>query len=511
MSGGWGSQQMDNFFQGVTLVLEPDVLIVIFLASLYGLAIGALPGLTATMAIALLVPVTFFLDPVSAIAAITATTATAIFAGDIPGALLRIPGTPASAAYTEDAYALTLLGRPEAALGASLIASVAGGVVGVVLLMLFAPALARFAVQFSSVEYFWLAVLGLSCAVAVSGDSLLRGTLSLLIGLLISTVGIDIATGYPRFTFGSIHLLSGISFIPAMIGIFAVSQVIRVAVAGRQTNAQTPIRALPDLVGGMWRALVRFRMTILRSSLIGNLLGALPGAGADIAAWVSYSVSRLLSRTPETYGKGSEEGIAAGGAANNSAVAGAWTPALVLGIPGDSITAIAVGVMMMKGITPGPRVFVTDGPEVYAIFLGFLLANLLLLPLGFVAIKLARHVLSVPQAVLMPVILMFSITGAFAVDNAMFAVGIIAVLGLVAFGMEENRIPFAPAILGIVLGAVIEKNFLITMIKTQGSLAGFFDRPLAAVLGGLTIAVWALILARALLRRASVSESLAND
>ena len=327
---------------------------------------------------------------------------------------------------------------------------------------------------------------------------MLRGAISLLIGLSISSIGIDIATGYARFTFGSINLLDGISFIPAMIGFFAVSQVLRSALhPGRNERVRVgPIRGLWPAMG---RQVWQHKGNVLRSSLIGNLLGALPGAGADIAAWVAYSVSKAFSKDKPRYGHGSEEGLMGAGAANNSALAGAWTPALVLGIPGDSITAIAVGVLLMKGVTPGPQVFQTDGAEVNAIFFCFLFANLLMLPLGTLAIRWSRHILSIPEVALMPLILLFSIVGAFAVDRSMFAVGIIAVLGVFAFFLEENDIPVAPAILGIVLGEVLEKNFLITMIKTQGDFLAFFDRPLAAVLGALAIAVWLAVIARSLL------------
>lgn len=488
---------MEALLQGFDLAFNATTLTVIFFACLYGLIVGAIPGLTATMATALLIPATFSLDPVSAIAAIVATAATAIFAGDIPGALLRIPGTPASAAYTQDAYALTKTGKPHIALGTGLIASVIGGVIGVMILLLIAPQLARFAAQFSSVEYFWLAALGLSCTVVVSGNSRTKGALSLLIGLFISTIGIDIATGYARFTGGNINLLSGVSFIPAMIGLFAVSQLLKSVNGAGVAVALRPVHSR-----GLWGAMVtlakRFKVTILRSSLLGNLLGALPGAGADIAAWVAYAISKSFSKTAGRYGCGSEEGIAGASAANNSAVGGAWTPALVFGIPGDSITAIAVGVMFMKGITPSPQVFVTDGPEVYAILICFLIANLFMLPLGYLAIRIAHRVVSIPSAIMMPAVLVFAAVGAFAVDRTMFAIGIIAVLGVLGYLMEKNDIPLAPAILSIVLGKILEKNFLITMIKTEGQFLQFFDRPIAAVLGIVCIAVWGFIIGHTL-------------
>ncbi len=486
---------MEQFAEVLSLVFRLDVITTIFLSAVFGLFVGSVPGLTATMSVALLVPITFFLDPVPAVAAIATASATAIFAGDIPGALLRIPGTPASAAYVDEAYALTKRGRSEVALGTSLITASLGGLIGVLLLTIFARQLAAFAVKFSSVEYFWLGCLGLTAAVAVSTTSLSRGALSLLIGLLISTVGIDIATGHPRFTFGQMNLLDGVSFVPAMIGMFALSQVIRSVTV--DLDVKVPVAKIGSLSVQMWGTVRQYWKNILRSAVLGNILGALPGAGADIAAWVAFSLSKKFSRTPEKFGAGHPEGIADAGAANNSAVAGAWTPALVFGIPGDTVTAIAIGVMMLKGITPSPRVFETDGTLVYAIFLAFALANLLMLPLGIIAIRTARYALAVPTRILMPIILVFCIVGAYAVDNTLFSVWVMLGLGILAYLMEENDIPIAPAILGIVLGKVIEKNFLITILKTQGDFLGFFERPVAAVLGVATLLLWCYLIGRA--------------
>ncbi|MGI9418756.1 MAG: tripartite tricarboxylate transporter permease [Geminicoccaceae bacterium] len=487
---------METFAEAVDLVFRLDVFATILMAACYGLFVGSIPGLTATMSVALLVPITFFLDPVPAIAAIVTASATAIFAGDIPGALLRIPGTPASAAYVDEAFAMTRQGRSEEALATSLVTAAIGGLIGVGLLSVFASQLAAIAVKFSSVEYFWLGCLGLTSAIAVSSASLVKGAIALLIGLFISTVGIDIATGHPRFTFGQMNLLDGVSFIPAMIGMFALSQVIRTVTT--DLDARPKVEKIGGLTMNMLGIIRRYWVNILRSASLGNLLGALPGAGADIAAWVCYSLSRRFSKTPEKFGTGHPEGIADAGSANNAAVAGAWTPALVFGIPGDTVTAIAIGVLMLKGITPSPRVFVTDGTLIYAIFLAFAIANLIMLPLGMIAIRAARHVLAIPKRVLMPVILVFCIIGAYAVDNTLFSVWVMLVLGLLAYVMEDNGIPIAPAILGIVLGKVIEKNFLITMIKHEGDLLGFFQRPVAAGLGIVTLLLWIYLVVMAI-------------
>ncbi|SDI47640.1 tripartite tricarboxylate transporter permease [Aliiruegeria lutimaris] len=481
-------------------VLAPSNLIIIAAATFYGCFVGAVPGLTATMAVALLVPFTFFLDPIPAISAIVATTTTAIFAGDISGTLLRIPGTPASAAYVDDAHALSQAGKARTSLFVSLITAAIGGVIGVIILMLVAPQLARIAISFSSFETFWLACLGLTCAIFVGGGTVPKSFASLCIGLAIACVGIDVAVGHPRYTFGTFDLLDGISFIPAMIGIFAFSEVLR-NVQILDKPAETIIHATEKVGAAMKAALAvvfKYPKTVGGSSVLGTLVGALPGAGADIAAWISYALTRRFSKDPEKFGKGSLEGVAAGGSANNAAIGGAWTPALVFGIPGDSVTAIAIGVLLLKGLTPGPRIFV-DQPELTsALFGSFLVANIMMVPVGILAILASTFILKVPRAVMAPVILLFSMVGAFAIAGTVTAIWIVLALGLMGYYMEKVGIPLAPAILGIVLGKIIEDNFMVSMIKAQGDLSAFFDRQYSMVLGIITLGLWGLLVLRSI-------------
>lgn len=486
--------------QAFALVLDPYVLWVIVAAAAYGLFVGAIPGLTATMATALLVPVTFFMPPVPAIAAIVTATAMAIFAGDIPSCLLRMPGTPASAAYADEAYAMTRKGQAEAALGASLVFSVIGGLFGTAVLIAAAPALAEIALQFSSFEYFWLVVLGLASAVFLAIGNPAKGVVSLLLGLLVASVGLDNPAAFPRFTFGNAELTGGLTLIPIMIGMFAFSEIIRNVAAMDRPREMTQAR-IGNVFRGMWTLARRYPASILRGSALGTAIGALPGAGADIAAWMSYAVSKKFSKQPEKFGTGHVEGIVEAGAANNSAIAGAWIPALVFGIPGDSITAIVIGVLYIKGLNPGPTVFIEKAPEMYAVFVVFILANLLMIPLGYAAIKGAKQLLRAPRELLMPVILLFCIVGAFAINNSLFGVVLMLAFGLAAYVMEENGFPVAPAILGMVLGAMLEENFISSMIKSDGRLLAFFERPIAGALGALTLAIVAWPLARAWLRR----------
>ncbi|MBL9209125.1 MAG: tripartite tricarboxylate transporter permease [Opitutaceae bacterium] len=480
---------MAPVLEAFRLVFDPAVLGVVLVAALFGLFVGAVPGLTATMATALLVPVTFVLPPVPAIACMVTATAMAIFAGDIPGALLRIPGTPASAAYCDEAHALTRRGQAELVLGAGLVFSVVGGLFGTAVLVTTAPLLAEVALQFSSFEYFWLVLLGLTCAVFIAPGRPLKGVVSLLLGLLLSTVGFENPAAHPRFTFGSEQLMSGLQLTPVMIGMFAVSEVIRYAL-----SPGGPVGEFRQGIGRVFRGqgalLWQYRWPTLRGSVLGTAIGALPGAGADIAAWIAYGVSKRFSRTPEKFGTGHVEGVIEAGAANNSALAGAWIPALVFGIPGDSITAIVIGVLYMKGMNPGPTLFIENPQNIYAVFIVFVLANLLLLPLGWVAIKAAKNVLHVPRAVLMPVILLFCVVGAFAINNSVFDIGVMLAFGVLGWLMESNRFPIAPAILGLVLGGMLEQNFVTSLLKADGNPMAFCNRPIAGILGLVTLLVW---------------------
>ena len=480
---------MDAVITAFGLVFQPYVLLVILLSAVYGLFVGAIPGLTATMATALLVPVTFFMPAVPAVAAIVTATAMAIFSGDIPSALLRMPGTPASAAYTDEAYLLTKKGQAETALGAGLVFSVLGGIFGVLVLIVAAPALAEIALKFSSFEYFWLLMLGFTCAVFIAGADPLKGMVSLLLGLLVAVVGLENPAGAPRYTFGNPDLMGGIPLIPLMIGMFAVSEILRFAV-----NVVKPVMATERPFGnvfhGMWTLLKKYPLQLLRGSALGTAVGALPGAGADIAAWMSYAMSKRFSKEPQKFGTGHVEGIVESGAANNSALGGAWIPALVFGIPGDSITAIAIGVLYLKDMNPGPTLFVNNPQNIYAVFIVFLLAQLLMLPLGWGAIKVAKQILRIPATLLMPLILMFCIVGSFAMNNSLFGVVVMLVAGVIGFFMERWGFPVAPTILGVVLGTMVEEQFFASLIKADGNFLVFFERPIAGTLGGLCLLIW---------------------
>ncbi|BCH28255.1 C4-dicarboxylate ABC transporter permease [Mesorhizobium sp. L-8-10] len=492
----------DILLDGLAIVLQPHVLGIILLSAVYGLFVGAIPGLSATMATALLIPLTFYMDPVSAIAAIVATTAMAITAGDLPGVLLRIPGTPASAAYVEEAYALNLKGKAQLAMGIGIVFSAAGGLFGAIVLLVSAPLLARAALSFSSFEFFWLALLGLLTSALVSTDSPARGLFSLCLGLLISTVGLDVTSGQPRFTFGVIELYGGVSFIPTMIGMFAFAELLRgLSAAGKVPPVPERQTFWSNPFAGVWRAFKSYPLSFFRGSALGASIGALPGVGGDLAAWIAYGMSKRFSKTPEKFGTGHEEGLIEASSSNNAGLSSAWVPALVFGIPGDAVTAIAIGVLFMKGLNPGPQLFVDNPTMLAAVILTFAVANLLLVPIGYFAIKGAHYVLSVPRGLVVPSILVFCVVGSFAINNTAFDVGTMLAAGLVAYLMESNRFPIAPVILGLVLGPILERNFIMSMQIADGSLLGFFGRPLAAVLGVVVCGIVLMPLLRGILRR----------
>ena len=487
---------MDEIQQAFSQVFfDPAIWLIVTGAAIYGIFLGAMPGLTATMGVALFVPITYWMEPVPALAAIVTMVACAIFAGDIPTTLMRVPGTPASAAYADDAYELAKRGQAQRALVVALWFSVCGGIFGGVLLMLVGHQLAAIATLFSVAEYFWLYLMGLSCAVIVGKEGVLRSAIGLLLGLFFSTVGLSAVFGEARFTFGHPELFQGINFIPAMIGLFGLSEVLRGVMSSDQVSATGVAQGSErGVFVSTLRTFFRRQGAWWRSSLLGTVIGALPGAGADMAAWVCVSVSKRFSRTPEEYGRGSSEAIADACSANSSSLAAAWVPALVFGIPGDSVTAIAIGVLYMKNLQPGPEIFEQQGALVYSLYFLFLLANLVMLPVGWVAIRASQQVLRVPRWILLPVVTLFCVVGSFAVNGSRFDVMLMLAFGLLGVLCERYRVSIGAMVLGLILGGPLEERFVQTLAGSQGNWTGFFDRPVALVLAILCVLIWGRVL-----------------
>ncbi|RDI94670.1 C4-dicarboxylate ABC transporter [Meiothermus sp. QL-1] len=467
--------------------LSPEALLALLLGSLYGAIFGAIPGLTATLAISLAIPILLFLGPEVALAALIGITATAIFAGDIGSVLVRMPGTPASAAYAEELHEVAKKRSPAFALGLSALPSAVGSLIGLGFLVVGSLGLVAIARQFSSFEYFWLVLLGILSGI-LAVPRVWKGAIAFALGMLLATIGYDPALGNPRFTFGQRDLLGGIDFIVALIAFFGVSEVLHHLLHGP--------RASSPHAEGLGRGSVfrryffeagrlcwKERGSLARSSVLGTFVGFLPGAGSDIAAWISSNLRRMRKGRPEQVALD-------GSSANNAAVAGAWIPAMALGLPGDTLTAILLGMFLAMGITPGPELFNKHGALVVQIYLAFFLASAVLMPLGgYLSALVVQSLLRIPMRVLMGAVLGLCVVGAYAVNNNPFDLYLLAVLGALGFVLRQGGFPLGLVVLGMVLGPLLEQHFMVSMIKTHWNLLSFFERPLALVLAFLNLAM----------------------
>lgn len=390
----------------------------------------------------------------------------------------------------EELYGLARTKGPVYSLGISAMGSAVGGIIGTILLMVGATGIAALATQFSSFEYFWVAVLGLTAGVFASGGAPLKGLVSLLLGLLFATVGIDPTLGFPRFHFDSPTLLGGLNYIVAMIGLFGFSEVLEHLYRGHTEDRGRMPASQGASVEQFYlrpvRLMLRSRWLVVRSSLLGVFVGFLPGAGADIGAWVASSFQKLTrAKDPDLE---QDRTVLAGTISNNAAVASAWIPALSLGLPGDTVTAMVLGVFLMKGITPGPLLFDQNLTLVWTLYLTFILANILLLPFfGFLTARLAALIVKAPFNLLLSVIAGVCVVGAYAINNNPFDVWIMAGMGVVAFLLRRGGFPLAQVVLGMVLGPILEQNFMVSAIKSSWNVMSFFERPLALGLMAATL------------------------
>ncbi|MHA6627767.1 tripartite tricarboxylate transporter permease [Pseudonocardia sichuanensis] len=444
------------YTEGWSLVLDPLTLALIVLGVLTGMVVGAIPGLTANMSVGVLVPLTFTMEPTDAIAVLAGVWLGSLYGGTIPAVLVNMPGTPADLMTTIDGYPMSRRGEGGRAIGIGVLSSFLGGTISVLVLGLGGPLLAEMARNFGSAEYFSVAVLGLSVIAYVSGTSFLKGLASALIGLLVGTVGRDLLSGQARFTFGEPSLMGGLEFIAVIIGIFGMAEVLEQVFSRQHRTAQRPqtVRGMGSAV----RDVIPLRWVIGRSSVIGTLVGALPGAGATIASVISYGTQKRLSKHPEEMGKGAPEGISASDTANNAASGGAMMTMLSLGIPGDALTAILLGALVVQGVQPGPRLFESDSALVSSIFISLLLANICLLVIGMLAARHFARVLAVPRTILLPAIAAISVVGSYAINNSTVDVTVMLVFAAVGFAFARADIPKAPLVLALILGPILESN-----------------------------------------------------
>ncbi len=460
------------------MVLDPLNMLGLVFGVAVGIAFGCMPGLSVNMGLALLFPLAFTFHGIGGILMLLGIYCGAIYGGSISAILLKTPGTPASVATTLDGFPMaTRLKQPGRALGLSTMASTFGGVFSTICLILLAPQLAKIALQFSKPEYFALAVFGLSIITSVSSGSVVKGIMGGLIGLFLATVGIDDMSGTIRFTLDTTYLLGGVSFIPVLIGVFAFAQVLgSVEEYYHHTRGEQHMaidRVLPSLAD-----IKRVFATLVRSSCIGTFIGCVPGTGGDIASFVSYDQAKRWSKNGKNFGNGEPEGIVASEAGNNSVSGGAFIPVLTLGIPGDGATAIMMGALMVQGLQPGPLLFVEKAPDVYAIFIGLLLANLIMGLLGFSLIRLFVKVVNVPIQILLPIIVMMTFVGTYSYNNSINDVYLMVASGFIGYFLNKLGFSMSAIIIGIILGGMAEQNFVGSLIMSDGSFSIFFERPL---------------------------------
>ncbi|MBT9385270.1 tripartite tricarboxylate transporter permease [Pseudooceanicola sp. CBS1P-1] len=466
----------------LAMVADLRVLLGILAGTLLGLIMGALPGLSAAMAIALLIPLTFGMGPIMGMGMLLGAFCGAIAGGAIPALLLNIPGTPSSVCTTLDGFPMVRNGRAGEALGLALASSFIGGVIGALFLILFAPPIARFALAFGPAEFFALGVFGIVIIASVSSGSVLRGVAAGLLGLGLATVGSDPMTGVLRFTAGQPALITGIGLLPALIGLFAVSQVLQ-DIAER-TGLTTPpeTMAQPRAAHIPWRLLARGWKVISVSTVIGTVIGAIPGAGGSIASFLSYDQARRMSKTPEKFGTGHPEGVIASESANNATAGGALIPMLTLGVPGEVATAVLMGGLTIQGVRPGPGLFEQQATLFYGILLAFLLANVVMFLTQLLGIRLFIRILQVPFRLLMPMILMFCVIGVYGVNGSLFEVWLMFGFGLLGFFLNRYGFGTAPVILGLILGSLMESNLRRGMLVFNGDWTQFLRQPISLTL-----------------------------
>jgi putative tricarboxylic transport membrane protein len=466
---------MDSLAAGFSLVGNFEAFFMLFVGLVVGVVAGAIPGLSATMAVALTLPFTFAMTPINAILLLLGVYKGGIFGGSIPAILIKTPGTPASSATILDGHPMAERGEAGRALGMALYASCTADAVSNLALILFAGWLASFALNFGPPEFFALILFSLTIIAGVSGESLLRGALSALAGLLLATIGLDLVYGTNRFTFGNPNMMGGLNFIAVLIGLFAIPEIINMA--------WNPVAHL-----GRTRALGKSRCswadyknsfkTIIRGSMIGVFLGSIPGIGAAPSAFLSYSEARRTSKNKENFGKGEIEGVAASEAGNNGVAGATLIPLLALGVPGDVITAIIIGAFMVHGLQPGPMMFILNVDIIYGLFIGLIVSSVFLLIVGSVAIRGFRFVADLPKRILMPGVLILCIYGVFAVNNNIFDVGVMFVMGWVGYIMMRNRIPAAPFLIAFILGPLLEDNFRQAMLMSGSDPSILFRGPI---------------------------------
>lgn len=473
-------------------------ILVLILGTIAGYVIGALPGFSATMGVALFVPFCYSMDTAPAFAFLIALYCSAVFAGSIPAILIRTPGTPAAICTIYDGYPMAKRGEAGKALGLACWASIIGGILSALILMVAAKFVADFAISFGHYEYFMLGVLGLSMVIGMSSDNLLKGLISMAIGLAVPLVGMDSMNGVARFTFNNVQLLSGFQQIPVLIGLFAISEIFIGFSA--DDRDQVSKQKITGLFSG-FKDIAKNKLLLLKCSLIGTGLGALPGVGATTAAIMGYDQAKKGSKHPEEMGTGRPEGIIGPECANNAVTGGALIPLLALGIPGDPVTAILLGALMIKGLQPGPLLFQQAPDVVQGIYISVILSYIVIFLFSIVSIKVIARLLNVKTSILSAFVLVFCVIGCYATRGSYFDVFVALAFGLIGYWMRKDGYSLGPMTLALVLGQMIEQKLAGAMKLSGGSIVPFLTRPISLVLLLLTVLVLTLSVMRVVKNR----------
>lgn len=485
---------IENVVAGFNIIMHWEHILAIVCGSCIGLVVGTIPGLTATMAVALILPLTFDLDFVTSIMLLVGAYKGGIFGGSITAILLKTPGTPASACTVLDGYPLTKQGKGVKALKMAKYSSTLADVFSDIVLIAVAAPLASLALRFGPPEIAMLIFFSLTIVAGVAGKSIIKGLISGCLGLLLATVGLDPIMTIRRFAFNMVELDSGISLIPLLIGLFALSEVIfQLGRKAKTHGDQFVIRHSSDPADNRvsWAEFKQSLRTIFRGSIIGTGIGIIPGIGTGIASFMSYAQAKRASKKPDEFGQGSLEGIAASESGNSAVVGATFIPLLTIGIPGDIITAVIMGAFMIQGFIPGPLLFRDHTEVIYAIFIGFFICDIVYFIIGGLTMKYAAHLSKVPRNLLFPIVMLFCVAGAYAIQQSMFDVGIMIVFGLVGFIMMKFGFATAPLLIAFILSPIGETALRQSLLMSSGSIAIFFTRPIAC--GFLILTVVSLI------------------
>ncbi|MGA0570900.1 tripartite tricarboxylate transporter permease [Variovorax sp. VNK109] len=469
------------FGHSIAAFSTPAVIFYALLSSLVGVVMGALPGLTATMSLALVTTLTLKLQPNEALLILICTYVGAIYGGSRSAILLNIPGTPASAASCLDGYALARQGMAGRAMGIATTGSVMGTLIGMFFLAGFTPVLGNMALKFGAYEFFWLALFGVLIAGTLTGDDPLKGWIAGIAGIFIATIGQEAQYAYERFSWGVRDLAGGIQLVPALVGAFGFAELLT---AMKERQAPVKISAFDTVIPRV-KDVLQYWRTILRSGLIGTGVGIVPGVGEDVAAWSSYAAAKRASKEKEKFGKGSIEGLMAAETGDNACVPGAMIPVLTLAIPGSAPAAVLMAAMIIHGVKPGPMIMVENPQFVYDVVAMMLFATIGILIYGIVLTKLLVQVLRVPQHLIVPIVFVLCVVGSFAIAGRMFDVYVMLFFGVLGFFLRHYGYPMAPLVLGIVLGDLLEKNLRRALVLSDGDLTPFFTRPISAAVAAL--------------------------